>query len=453
MSVQEFRAGLRGSLLSPGGDGYDSSRKIYNGMIDRHPSFIAKCAGVADIIRSVDFARENKLLVSVKGGGHNVAGNAVCDGGLMIDLSNMRSVVVDPERRTAKAEPGATWADFDTETQAFGLATTGGQVSATGIAGFTVGGGHGWLMGLYGRACDNLLSADVVTADGRFLRANATENPDLFWGIRGGGGNFGIITSFEFKLYPLKEVLAGILVHPISRGREVLRLFRDMTQNIPDELGVMAVFVTTPEGSRVSLIQPCFAGPIEEGEKLLERARRFGPPLLDLVKRMPYSEFQRFNDRYAPTYKLMYWKSGFFETLTDEAIDTIFSYAQSMLSPLSMIHLEIHHGWASRVSPKDTAFYHRGVLYNLAIYCVWKEPEEARKNLEWLNQFWEDCQSFMSKRVYVNFLNQEGDERVRASYGENYQRLVDLKNKYDPMNFFRMNQNIKPSISFHAKED
>lgn len=445
-SIQEFETGLRGKLLRPGTAEYETSRKIYNAMIDRHPLLIAKCTGVADIIRSVNFARKHKLLVSVKGGGHNVAGNAVCEGGLMIDLSNMRSVVVDPDTQTAKAEPGTIWTDFDHETQVFGLGVTGGQVSPTGIAGFTLGGGHGWLMGLYGRACDNLISADVVTAEGKFLHASAKENSDLFWGLRGGGGNFGIVTSFEFKLYPIKNVVAGVLIHPISRGRELLKLYRKVTLDIPDELGIMAVFLTRPDGIRSAILEPCYAGPADQGEKLISELRSFGPPKLDLVSKMSYLQFQRFNDSRVTPGKPKYWKSGFFDNLSDEAIECIVSFSESMPSPLSQVHIEIHHGAASRVPTTATAFSHRGKLYNLAIYTVWSEPQEERENMEWLDRFWQAAQSFLSKSVYMNYLSSEGEDRAKSSYGANYERLVALKNKYDPANFFRMNQNIKPTV-------
>ena len=445
--LEGFRADLRGKLLRPGEEGYDSSRRIFNAMIDRHPALIVKCACVSDVIKAVNFARKHDLLVSVKGGGHNVAGNAVCDGGMMIDLTNMKSIRVDPRNRTARAEPGVTWGEFDIETQAFGLATTGGQVSTTGIAGFTLGGGHGWLMGLYGRACDNMVSADVVTADGRLLVASPVENQDLYWGLRGGGGNFGIVTSFEFALHPISRVLGGILVHPLERAKQVIGLFKELGDNGPPELGLMTVLTTLVDGKRVAILEPCYAGSIEAGERLLVQARRFGPPELDLVKEMSYVDFQKLMDLYAPWGMHHYWKSGFLENLSDGAMDVIVEFAKSAPSNLSQIHLERHHHKACTIDPSETAFFHRGggrVMYNLMIISSWRDPSESEVNLEWTRRFWESIRPFMSERVYVNFLSQEGDERVRAAYGGNYARLVALKRKYDPTNFFRMNQNIRP---------
>jgi hypothetical protein len=295
-TVEQVRTKLRGGHLLPGDEGYDAARKIYNAMIEHRPGIIARCAGVADVVDAVNFARNNGLLVSVRGGGHNVSGNAVCDGGLMIDLSPMKGVRVDLDSKTARAEPGVTWAEFDRETQAFGLATTGGLVSTTGIAGLTLGGGLGWLMGNHGLACDNLISVDVVTADGRLLTASASRNEDLFWGLRGGGGNFGVATSFEFRLHPVGPMLGGILIHRLDKAAEIIRFYDNFTRTSPDELGTFVGFVTSPEGERVLAIFVCYNGAVEEGERILKPLREFGRPLADMIGAMPYVQVQRMMD-------------------------------------------------------------------------------------------------------------------------------------------------------------
>jgi hypothetical protein len=315
-AIEQFRTGQRGAHLLRGDDGYDAARKIYNAMIDHRPAMIARCAGVADIIGAVNFARNNGLLVSVRGGGHNVSGNAVCDGGLMIDLSAMKSVRVDPQTRTARAEAGVTWGEFDRETQAFGLATTGGLVSTTGIAGLTLGGGIGWFMGTYGLACDNLISADVVTADGTFLTASKARNEDLFWGLRGGGGNFGVVTSLEFQLHPVGPMLGGIVIHRLDKATEVIKFYDDFTRASPDEVGTFVGFVTSPEGERVMAIFVCYNGDIAIGERVLKPLRAFGPPLADMIGPMSYVQVQRMMDDAFPAGRQNYWKSNFLKGST-----------------------------------------------------------------------------------------------------------------------------------------
>ena len=413
--------------------------------IDRHPALIVKPAGTSDVVSSVNFARENGLPLAVKGGGHNVAGNAVCDDGLVIDFSNMRSVRVDPKRMVARAEAGATWGDYDRETQLFGMATPGGLNSTTGLAGFTLGGGIGWLMSKYGLTCDNLISADVITADGKVLLASEKENSDLFWGIRGGGGNFGVVTSFELKVHPVRTVLGGPAVHLLERANEVLRFMREFDRNVPDELGLAATFRQMPDGSQAITLGTCYHGDVKEGEKVLAPLRRFGPPKADLIKERPYAEFQTLVDPMWPKGLHLYWKSGFFEKLSDEIIETVVAHAKTKPSPISIITILLHHGVASRIKPKATAFNHRARLYNLNIQAQWPDPADTEKNLKWIRDFWSDLEPMMTGRVYVNFLSEEGDARVRAAYGENYDRLVALKNKYDPTNLFRFNQNIKPT--------
>jgi len=450
-SIEQFKLGLRGKLLRPGDDDYDSSRRVFNAMIDKHPALIARCAGVADVIQAVNFARQNNLVVAVRGGGHNVAGNAMCDGGLVIDLSNLKGIRVDPARRTAQAEAGATLGEFDHETQAHEQGTTLGVFSPTGIAGLTLGGGYGWLAGKYGLASDNLLSADVVTAEGKLISANSEENQDLFWGLRGGGGNFGVVTSFTYKLHPVSRVLAGSVAWPIARTGEVLHFLRDFTSQVPDELGLVAALFTTPDDIPIVGITVCYAGPIEEGERVLAPTRKFGPPLVDTIGPMKYVQVQKMLDPLLPWGLYNYWKSAFFKDLSEPIIDTIETYAKTCPSLNTFIMIELYSGAASRVPPDATAFNHRGKLYNFSILSVWKNPADSERNLEWTRTFWNSIQPFLSNRVYVNYLSQEGEERVRAAYGNNYERLEILKKKYDPSNLFRVNQNIKPPVPIPAQ--
>ena len=449
-AVEEFKASLRGELLQPGDVGYDEARTIWNAMIDKKPGLIVRCAGVADVINSVNLARANNLLVAVRGGGHNVAGNAVCEGGVMIDLSPMKSVRVDPVKCTAHAEPGLTWGEFDHETQVFGLATTGGAISTTGIAGVTLGGGWGWLSRLHGLASDNLLSVDVVTADGRFLTANATENADLFWGLRGGGGNFGVVTSFEYKLHPVGPmVLGGMVVHPFERAKEVLQFYRDFSGSAPDELTSWAVLLTSPQGDPVPvvIIAVCYSGTVEEGERVLQPLREFGPPLAYQVGPMSYTDLQQMGDVLNPPGLQDYWKGSFLKELSDDAIDALIGGCTNFPTPLAIGLIEHTLGGAvSRAGQETTAFNHRDVEYSFLSLAGWPEPAESEKCIRWVRELWEAMQPFTTEDVYVNYLGEEGEDRVKAAYGpEKYQRLVALKNKYDPTNLFRLNQNIKPT--------
>jgi FAD/FMN-containing dehydrogenase len=443
-SVAELKANLRGALLRPGDDGYDAVRTVHNAMIDRRPALIARCAGAADVIAGVQFARTHHLLVSVRGGGHNVAGNAVCDGGLMLDLSPMQGIRVDPAGRTVRAEPGLTWHDFDRETQAFGLATTGGLFSTTGIAGLTLGGGLGWLNGLYGLACDNLRSADVVTADGQLLTASDAEHPDLFWGLRGGGGNFGIVTSFAYRLHPVGPMLAGLLFYPIAKATEVFRFYREYTPESPDAFRADIGVLTAPDGHLAVAMIPCYVGVVAEGERVIAPLRRLGP-VTDLVRPMTYCEVQTMLDDVLPPGRRNYWKSSFLPTLDDAAIETLIACGQAAPSPTSFLALEPLHGAASRVPPEATAFPHRAAHYSLLILAVWTDPAASEQHIRWARESWEAMRPFAAGRVYVNYLGDEGEERVQEAYGPNYQRLVALKNTYDPTNFFRLNQNITPT--------
>ncbi len=445
-AIQKFKAGLRGELIRPGDTSYDGARAVWNGMIDRRPALIARCAGVEDVQTAVLFARSNGLLTAVRGGGHNAAGFAVCDGGLVIDLSLMKEIRVGPAARTARAQAGATWGDFDRETQASGLATTGGAVSTTGIAGLTLGGGLGWLMRSYGLACDNLLSVDLVTAEGRVLSASTKENQELFWGERGGGGNFGIVTSFQYRLHSVGPVLGGVLVHSLERARDALQFYREFAESAPQELTVFPALMTTPEGVPVIAFALCYNGPIAKGEQVLQPLRAFGPPMADEAGPMPYTALQSMLDAAFPPGLQVYWRSDFLKGLGDDTIDTVLTRFAARTSPLSLIIVEQFGGAVGQVGREETAFEHRDARYNLAIISRWTDPGESDTHIRWARETWEAMRPFASG-VYVNYLGEEGESRVKAAYGAaKYERLVSLKNTYDPSNFFRLNQNIRPAM-------
>ena len=442
--VQEFAANLRGELIHPEDDGYDATRAVFNGMIDKRPAMIVRCAGTADVIQGVNFARTHELLVSVHGGGHSVAGNAVSDGGLMLDLSPMKGIRIDPVRRTAQAQAGLTLGEFDHETHAFGLATTLGVVSVTGIAGLTLGGGLGWLNGKHGLACDNLLSADVVTADGRLLTASDEENKDLFWGVRGGGGNFGVVTSFEYQLHPIGPVLGGGLRYPAAQARDFLRFYHEFASTCPDELSTAASLGRAPDGSIVVGVAVCYCGSIETGERVLHPLRTFGSPLEDSIQPMSYQTLQSAPDAGFPLGRQHYWKSSWLKHLSDEAIEVMLQYVAEMPSPISGVGLQQMHGAASRVDPTATAFPHRDEHYDFLILSQWVDPSDSEENIQWTRGLFEAMQPFFETGVYVNNLGEEGEDRIKEAYGAHYEQLVALKDKYDPTNLFRLNQNIRP---------
>jgi FAD/FMN-containing dehydrogenase len=443
-ALEALRPVLRGAVLGPGDPGYETARKVHNGMIDKHPAVIARCVGVADVMATLQFGREHDLQIAVRGGGHNVAGKAVCDDGIVIDLSRMKGMRVDPVKRVAQAQAGLTWGEFDRETQAFGLATTGGAVSTTGIAGLTLGGGIGWLQRKYGLTCDNLLSADVVTADGRFLTASETENADLFWGLRGGGGNFGIVTAFEYRLHPVGPVIAGPVAHPFSAAKDAFRFYRDYSQSAPDDVFTEFALGTRPDGQRAVFIFVCYEGPLDEGEEALRPVREFGSPLADMIEPMSYCDVQQAYDDDFPYGLLNYWKSSNISELSDDAIDTMVSCMESAPSLRPMVIIDQFGGAVARVAADATAFGHRDAEYDLIIAAIWAEPHEQEAHIEWARTFWDAMQPYSTDDVYVNYLSEEGEDRVRAAYGHHYQRLVELKRRYDPANVFRNNQNIKP---------
>ena len=443
--TDELKTGLRGRLLRPGDDGYDEARRLWNGMFDRRPALIARCAGAADVVSAVRFARDHGLPLAVRGGGHSFPGHSVCDGGLVIDLSAMKGIRVDAAARTARAEAGVKWIDFDAETQAFGLATTGGTVSDTGIAGLTLGGGLGWLSSKHGLTADNLISADIVLADGRFVTTSATRHPDLFWGLRGGSGNFGVVTSFEYQLHVVgPTILGGMVVYPLEQTREVLRFYRDFNSTAPDELTTYAVFITPPGGETVVALACCYSGPVDKGEDVVRPLKVFGRPVQAALGPMPYVALQRMFDEGFPPGSFYYTKGDFLAELTDAAIDVFAEHAAIKPSPLSGVMVQTVRGVAARVPSDATAFAHRGLPYAPVIASQWLEPADAEKNVAWARNFGQALRPFAGG-AYVNDLSHDDGDRVRTAYGTNYDRLAALKKKYDPENVFRLNPNIKPA--------
>ena len=454
--VGEFAANLSGRLVHRNDDDYDHQRAVWNGMIDRRPILIARCATTNDVVEAVNFARRHNLLVAVRGGGHNVAGTAVCDGGLVIDLSQMTHVTVDPEARTARAQGGAVIADLDTATQAYGLATPMGVVSETGIAGLTLGGGIGWLRRKYGLSCDNLVSARVVTADGRVLTASQTENPDLFWGIRGGGGNFGIVTEFEYRLHPVgPEVMFVHVFYHGSKTRAALRAYRDYCATAPDEVSSFAVCGTVlpeenyPEeihGQPYVLIAACHAGSVETGQRVMQPLREFAEPMADFSGPLPYVDVQRIMDKDYPNGFHYYWKSLYLNGLDDPVIERVAAWAGKRPSPLSTVDIWHMGGALSRFGSEDSAVGNRDAPYLLGVEGNWEPSGDDAANVAWTRACIEELRAFSDGSQYLNFpgFYEEGDETMRATFGNQYERLVALKNRYDPNNFFRLNQNIKP---------
>jgi hypothetical protein len=439
---------VRGTVLAPGTDGFDGARSIWNGMIDRTPAAIVRCAGAADVVAAVNAARDQGLVLAVRGGGHSAAGSSVCDAGIMVDLSAMKSIRVDPARRTVRAEGGVTWAEFDRETQAFGLATTGGVVSTTGIAGLTLGGGIGWLGRTYGLSCDNLLSVDIVTADGQLRTASAEENPDLFWAVRGGGGNFGIVTSFEYRLHEVgPNVLAGLVIWPRPMARDVLRAYRDFTERAPENASAYAGLGTAPDGTPIVVLIAFHNGPTAEGEALFASLRAFGPPVADMIQSMPYTAAQQMLDPLNPPGNRVYWKSEILKNLDDDVLDTIVDRAAATPSPLSASLIEFYGGAINRVGVQDTAYPLRDATNALNVISMWTDAAQDEANVSWARGTWEAVQPFSPGSVYVNFLGvgDAGEDRVKAAYGPNYARLTEIKRTYDPSNLFRLNHNITPA--------
>jgi FAD/FMN-containing dehydrogenase len=455
VAIRTFRARLHGELLEQGDPGYDDARRVFNAMIDRRPHLIARPQDAEDVRRTVLFAREHALPLSVKGGGHNVAGSAACEGGVMMDLSLLKRIQVDPERRIAVAQPGLILGEVDAATQAFGLATPLGTASITGIAGLTLGGGIGWLNGKHGLACDNVIAAEIVTADGELLRTSPTENPDLYWAIRGGGGNFGVVTSFAYALHPVDRVLTGSLVYSPDQSRDALRFYHEFCQTCPDELSTIGNLATDDDGRTVMAITYSWCGPLDAAEQALRPLRSFGMPIEDVVEAMDYCVLQQVIDERFPAGRQQYWKSNFLTDLSDEAVDVLLGFAAERPSPArvhgetgpsrSGIALQHMHGAAARVDPAATAFPHRLAHHDFLLVSQWTDPEDAGRHIAWTREFFEAMRPFTERAVYVNGLGVEGEDRVREAYGANYERLAAVKAHYDPTNLFRANQNIKPS--------
>jgi FAD/FMN-containing dehydrogenase len=449
-AVRALGAALHGQLIQPADPDYEQARRVWNGMIDRYPALIARCKDVVDVLRCVDFARGSGLPVAVRGGGHSAAGNGVCNGGIVIDCSRMKGIQVDPVARTARAEPGLTWGDFDAATQAFGLATTGGVISSTGIAGLTLGGGIGWLMRKHGLTCDNLLSADVITADGRQLHASDAENPDLFWGLRGGGGNFGIVTAFEYRLHSVETVLAGTVTFPFSEATAVIRHFRKFTAEAPDELTSYLNLAGDSDQGAVLGIDVCYAGPIEAGEAVLRPLRQFGSPLSDTIAPMRYLDFNTTDPATAfPHGHRNYWKSSFLRDLSDDAIETLIARLQVAPSlDTCFLVVEQMGGAINRVAPQATAFPHRESNSNLVIVATGFAAEDDDDHIAWVRETWAAMRPYTRDAVYLNYLGEEEAGRVGSAYGaETYARLAALKRTYDPDNLFHINQNIPPAAA------
>lgn len=445
--ITDLASRFSGQLLQPIDVGYDDARRVHNGLVDKRPFLIARCRNTADVADAVNFAREHSLEVAVRGGGHGVAGRSAIDGGLMIDLSLMRGIHVDPKARTARAQGGATWGDYNRETHAHGLASTGGIVSTTGVGGLTLGGGLGYLLGKHGLAIDNLRSAQLVLADGRIVTASAEENADLFWAIRGGGGNFGIATSLEYNVHPVGTIVGGMALHPFAKARDTFRFYRDITASEPDELTSLVAVVHGPDGSMLAAIVPCYCGSVAAGEAAVQPIKVFGPPVLDAVGPMPYPAINQLMDAAYPKGALNYWKSSFLSAPpSDDLIDVIIDCYARVPSPMTAIFLERAHGAMSRVAVGDTAFPHRAVGYNLGLFAEWTNPADTERNIAWTRESYAAMKSFVAPGRYVNYLDiDEPGDPAAESYGPNYARLRQLKTKFDSTNFFHMNQNIRPA--------
>ena len=443
--VADLRASLRGQLLLASDAGYEQARKVWNGSFNRRPALIARCAGTADVIQAVNFGRAHELLVSVRGGGHSISGQSVCEGGLMIDLAQMNSVRVDPIARRARVEGGALLGAFDREAQAFGLATTAGTVSHTGVAGLTLGGGFGRLGRKFSMACDNVRAYDIVTADGRFLRVNAEENADLNWGLRGGGGNFGVVTSFEYELYPVGPVLlGGVLIYPVTQAKEVLGFFDGFFEQAPDELYVDTTLITTPDGNKVLVLDTTYCGSIEAGERVLKPLREFRKPIADHIAPTAYVKQQSSVDDAFAYGRHYYVKAGFVRRLPPDLIEAMIETFMSSTLPITPVLTAPQGGAISRVAPDATAYPYRDARHNLLVAAAWTDSSGDEAHLTWARGAWKTLEPF-TRGFYVNDNNADiSERRVLENYGPNYPRLAALKAKYDPTNLFRLNANIKP---------
>jgi FAD/FMN-containing dehydrogenase len=455
-AVAAFRASLRGSLFQPQDVGYDDARSIYNAMIDRHPAFVVRCANVADVIRCVNFARENKITVAIRGGGHNGPGLGTCDDGLVIDLSGMRGVRVDPAAKTVRVDGGCTLGDMDHATHAFGLAVPTGIMSTTGVGGLTLGGGLGHLARSFGLTVDNLLEVDVVLADGRLITANANQNQDLYWAVRGGGGNFGVVTSFLFRLHSVSTVYAGPMLWDLDRAADVLRWYRDYIVTAPKEMNGWFAFLTVPAGApfpealwgkKMCGVVWCYTGSLDQGEEAFAPIRRqFGVPALDFVGPLPYPALQAMFDPLYPKGHQWYWRADWINEVSEEAIAQHLKYAAQLPTPQSTMHLYPISGAPKQVGKNDTAFSYRDANWGMVIAAIDPDPAKNEPMIAWAKAYSEAIHPYSAGGAYINMIMDEGQERVKSAYRDNYQRLVEIKNKYDPTNFFHVNQNIKPTV-------
>ncbi|MFI6147159.1 FAD-binding oxidoreductase [Streptomyces sp. NPDC051109] len=453
LSIEQLRERVRGVVTTPDDEAYDEARKVYNAMIDRRPAAVVHCANAGDVMAAVDFARENELDLAVRGGGHSVPGFGTCDGGVVADLSGMRGVRVDPARRTARAEGGATWGDFNAATYPFGLATTGGIISTTGVGGLTLGGGIGYLCRGLGLSCDNLISADVVTADGQLLVVSEDEHDDLFWALRGGGGNFGAVTSFEFRLSPVKDIYGGPMLFELEDGATVLRSYSEYIADAPEELGAFPAFQLAPplpfipenrHGEPFVLIVSCWAGPLEEGQRALQAFHDFAPVVAEHVGPMPYPALNSAFDALVPPGLQHYWKANFVTELSDAAIAAHLQHGPRLPALNSTVHIYPINGACHRVAPEATAFAYRDASFATVIAGMWPDPAANEANTAWVRDYYDAIAPHSEEGGYVNFMADDDQDRIRANYKTNYDRLVEVKQKYDAGNLFHLNQNIKP---------
>jgi hypothetical protein len=445
-SLDDLRTALRGDLITAADPRYEEARRVWNAIIDKRPAAIVRCRAAADVIATVNFARDNHLPLAVRGGAHNVAGRSTCDEGIVIDFAEMKSIRVDPVARTVRAEPGVRWTEFDRETQAFGLATTGGTVGDTGIAGLTLGAGFGWLGGRCGMTADNLISADVVLASGELVHASEAANPDLFWALRGGGGNFGVVTSFEYRLHQIgPTIVGGLILHPFSRAVEALQFYGDFIRTMPDDLTVAAVLMTGPDGQKACGFVAAYAGSVEDGLAAVAPLKAFGPPVMDIVGPLPYLVQQALIEGAMPPHMRNYWKADFLPEVNGGIASMAVDAYSRCVSPMSSLLFFPIHGAASRLAPDATAYPHRKGIH-FGIYALWNEATDDRANTAWVRQTWDAVQPYVPGGVYVNELGEdEGENRVRQAYAGNYARLVQIKAKYDPANLFCLNANIAPA--------
>lgn len=444
-AIEQLRQSLHGELVLPTDAGYDRARKVWNGAIDKRPAAIVFCANADDVVQAVTHAKSQGCLVAVRSGGHNVAGLSVCDDGMVIDLSRMKRITVDPERRIARAEAGLTLGEFDAATQAHGLATTMGVNGDTGIAGLTLGGGFGKLGRKHGLSCDNLIAAEIVTADGRLLRASAGEHPHLFWALRGGGGNFGIVTVFEYRLHPLgPALLVGSVLHAYDQAREAMRFYDKFSRDAPDEMSVDAALVTLPSGERGFSVSACYAGPPEAGEPVIAPLMKFGSPVESRLQAIPYLQIQSAGDSLFPRGRRYYWKAQFLREISDGAIEALLEAYAKAPNRSSLLVFQQVGGAIARVPASDSPYANRDAALDCFPIAIWDDPADDAANMGWARELWNAVRPFSTGGVYANNLGDEGDERVRDAYGVNYARLAAVKKQYDPTNFFQLNQNIRP---------